>query len=88
MTTPTNKKAPAPTKTQNAFITSTDNENYPTALLNSKAADVASRLAQARYVVHDVADGYVVIRTDWGLSRHCETLADLQDFARKVGVSQ
>ena len=86
MTTPTNKKAPAPTKTQNAFITSTDTEDYPTARLSSKAAGLASCLVQAGYVVHDVADGYIVVRADWNMSRYCANLADLQAFARKVGV--
>lgn len=83
-----NEEDPSATNTGPSGKHSLNSADYPTALLNSKAADVASRLAQAGYVVHDVADGYVIIRADWGLSRHCETLADLQDFARKVGVSQ
>ena len=86
MSTPFNKKASVPTKTQNAFITTTDSPDYPTALPSSKAL-LKAHLAQAGYLVHDVADGYLVIRADWGLSRHCDSLADLQAFARKVGVT-
>ena len=59
--------------------------DYPTALPSSKAL-LKARLAQAGYLVHDAADGYHVVRADWGLSRHCDSLADLQAFARKVGV--
>ena len=61
--------------------------NYPTARPSSKAL-LKAHLAEAGYLVHDAADGYFVIRADWGLSRHCDSLADLQAFARKVGVSQ
>ena len=87
MSTPFNKKAPVPTKTQNAFMTTTDSLDYPTALPSSKAL-LKARLAQAGYLVHDAADGYHVVWADWGLSRHCDSLADLQAFAKKVGVSQ
>ena len=60
--------------------------DYPTALPSSKAL-LKAHLAQAGYLVHDVADGYHVVRADWGLSRHCDSLAELQAFARKVGVT-
>ena len=86
MSTPFNKKAPVPTKTQNAFMTTTDSLDY-TALPSSKAL-LKARLAQAGYLVHDAADGYHVVWADWGLSRHCDSLADLQAFAKKVRVSQ
>lgn len=86
MRTPINKKAPVPTKTQNAFITTTDSLDYPIVLPPSKAL-LKAHLAQAGYLVHDVADGYLVVRADWGLSRHCDSLADLQAFASKVGVT-
>ena len=86
MRTPINKKAPVPTKTQNAFITNTDSPDYPTALPSSKAL-LKAHLAQAGYLVHDVADGYHGVRADWGLSCHCDSLADLQAFAKKVGVT-
>jgi len=87
MSTPFNKKATVPTKTQTAFITNTDSPDYPTAPPSSKAL-LKAHLAQAGYLVHEVADGYLVVRADWGLSRHCDSLADLQAFAKKVGVSQ
>ena len=80
MTSPTNKKAPAPTKTQNAFITSTDTCDYPTALPCSKAI-LRAHFAEAGYVVHEVTDGYVVIRADWGLSVECQPeLTPLRQF--------
>ena len=62
------------------------NLDYPTALPSSKAL-LKAHLAQAGYLVHYAADGYLVVRADWGLSRHCDSLADLQAFARKVGVT-
>lgn len=61
--------------------------DYPTALPSSEAL-LKAHLAEAGYLVHDAADGYLVVRADWGLSRHCDSLADLQAFARKVGLPQ
>ena len=87
MTSPTNKKAPAPTKTQNAFITSTDSEDYPTATLSSTAM-LKAKLAQAGFVVYTAqGGGFDVIRADWGQCRHCKDEAELKSFAQKVGVS-
>jgi hypothetical protein len=87
MSTPINKKAPVPTKTQSAFITNTDGVDYPTALPPSKAL-LKAHFAEAGYLIHDAADGFIVVRSDWGLSRHCDSINDLQAFAKKVGVSQ
>ena len=60
--------------------------NDPTAHPTSEAL-LSGHFAEAGYLVHDAADGYLVVRADWGLSRHCDSLADLQAFARKVGVT-
>ena len=68
MTSPTNKKAPAPTKTQNAFLTSTDSEDYPTALLNSKADRFASQWSvpgwQVTVLASAVCSGSEINRSD------------------------
>ena len=85
MNTPINKKAPAPTKTQNAFITNTDSLDYLTSLLGTEAL-LKAHFAEAGYLVNDADDGFIVVRADWGLSRYCNSIADLQAFARKVGV--
>ena len=49
------------------------------------SANQTLNCVEAGYVVR--ADGFIVVRADWGLSRHCDSLADLQAFARKVGVT-
>ena len=49
------------------------------------SANQTLNCVEAGYVVR--ADVYLVVRADWGLSRHCDSLADLQAFARKVGVT-
>lgn len=80
-----NGKAPGATNTE-SFQTDTIKADCPTALLPSKAL-LKAHFAEAGYLVHDVDDGYIVLRADWGLSRHCESLAGLQAFARKLGVN-
>ena len=85
-TDPTNEKAPGAINTE-GLSTTTNDLNFATGKRRSKAL-LKAHLAQAGYLVHDVADGYLVVRADWGLSRHCDSLADLQAFAKKVGVSQ
>ena len=51
MNTPINKKAPAPTKTQNAFITNTDGLDYLTSLPATEAL-LKAHFAEAGYLVH------------------------------------
>ena len=85
-TDPTNEKAPGAINTE-GLSTTTNDLNFATGKRRSKAL-LKAHLAQAGYLVRDVADGYLVVRADWGLSRHCDSLADLQAFAKKVGVSQ
>lgn len=80
------KKAPVPTKTQDASTTTIQADYLPT--LPCSKALLKAHFAEAGFVVHDAADGYIVVRADWGLSRHCKSLAELQTFARKVGVTQ
>jgi hypothetical protein len=44
-------------------------------------------LSHVGFVIQDVADGgFMVIRADWGMSHYCHDIAELQAFARKVGV--
>lgn len=44
-------------------------------------------LTLAGYVVHYVADGgFMVVRSDWGMSKHCNDIYELQAFAQKVGA--
>ena len=61
--------------------------NDPTAHPTSEAL-LRGHFAEAGYLVHDAVDGFIVVRADWSLSRHCDSLADLQAFARKVGLPQ
>ncbi len=51
----------------------------------SSEALLRGHFAEAGYLVHDAVDGFIVVRADWGLSRHSGSLANLQAFARKVG---
>ena len=85
MNTSINTKAPAPTKTQNAFVTNTDGLGYLTSLSTTEAL-LKAHFAEAGYLVHDAADGFIVVRPDWGLSQHCDSISDLEAFARKVGL--
>ncbi len=84
---PTNGKDPCAGNTGPSGKHSLNSSDYPTALLPSKAL-LKAHFQETGYLVHDAADGYIVVRSDWGLSRHCESIAELQAFALKLGVTQ
>ena len=82
----TNRKAPAPSKVQGAFqITNT--VNFPTAEQKSKA--IANQIAVLALAKHHVFKGdmgdFTVCK--YGMTRYCADFAELQAFARKLGVN-
>ncbi len=86
---PDNKKAPEPTTTQDAFLTNTDESDYPSESLHSKCHSAASRLVLAGFTVQSTqGGGFNVIRIDWGQCRHCKDEAELVSFAQKLGVQK
>ncbi len=84
--TNTNEKSPnAPSKVQGDFqITNT--VDFPTtAKKNKSVARQIGRLMLAGHAVHKGADGdYLVCK--YGLSGWCKDFAELQAFAKKLGV--
>lgn len=81
----TKEKSPTPSKVQGDFqITNT--VNFPTAAQKSQAiANQIAVLALAGHHVHRGTDGdYLVCK--YGLSRWCSDFAELQAFAKKLGV--
>ena len=79
-------KAPAPTKTQSAFRTDTNDLNYPTGQRISKAeSTLLARLALAGHVVHKGrCDDYTVCK--YGYAQYCQDLEALDAFAYQLGV--
>jgi hypothetical protein len=61
---------------------------YPSQNLQpANRAVLGGILSHVGFVIQDVADGgFMVIRADWGMSHYCHDIAELQAFARKVGV--
>jgi len=54
---------------------------------NMERSNAGNTGPSANQTLNCVEAGYLVVRADWGCSRHCDSLADLQAFARKVGVT-
>ncbi len=80
---PDNKKAPAPTTTQDALITNTTKPDYPT-----KGSSAKYLLVNAGFIVQSVQDGgFNVVRTDWGQCHYCKDDAELEVFAKKVRIA-
>ena len=54
----------------------------------SKAeANIKALFALQGHAVHDSdAGGYIIVRSDWGMSRHCAGYPDLVAAARQMGV--
>jgi hypothetical protein len=82
----TNRKAPAPTKVQGAFQNSTE-PDCPTASPECKAIGMQiQQLALAGHVVHKGQSGDFLV-CKYGMSRYCQDFAELQAFARQLGVN-
>ncbi len=81
-----NEKAPTPLKVQGAFqITNT--VNFPTTAQKSQAiANQIARLALEGHAVHTGQSGDFLV-CKYGLSRWCSDFAELQAFAKKLGVN-
>ncbi len=73
------------------FQKHTANEfDYPTGQRPGKALEtLRAKFAMRGYLVHEGGnDDYIVVKSDWCMSRHCKDFAELQAFARKLGVSK
>ncbi len=76
----------------NAIVTITEQQQlrYPSQNLKpANRAVLGGILSHVRFVVQDVGDGeFMVIRADWGMSKHCNDIAELQAFSRKLEVTK
>lgn len=63
--------------------------DFPSADDSSKAlATLKAKLALAGHQVHEGSNNdFIVVKADWGMSRHCPDMAALRRFARVVGVT-
>jgi len=88
-TDPTNGKAPGVSDDSKGLDTDTTNDlNFATGTRNSKAiATQIAQLAIAGHAVHALAKGgYLVCK--YGHTFHADDFAELQAFARRLGVQQ
>ena len=62
--------------------------DFPSADDSSKALAILKvQLALAGHQVHEGSnDDFIVVKSDWAMSRHCPDIAALRRFARVVGV--
>ena len=79
--TTTNEKAPG--RDPGGFEKTTTNaQQFTKAVDNLKAM-----FALKGHAVHDTdTGGFIVVRSDWGMSRHCAGFPDLMAVARQMGV--
>ncbi len=71
------------------FQKHTTNElDYPTGQRPGKALEtLTAKFAMRGHLVHEGGnDDYIVVKSDWCMSRYCENFAALQRFASVVGV--
>ena len=82
----TNEKAPGACNTEGFDTDTTNDLNFATGTRRGKAeAKVLVQLALGGHTVHKCEFGDYLV-SKYGLSRYCEDLDDLQDFARQLGV--
>ena len=64
--------------------------DYPIGQRPGKAsAMLKAQFERAGHLVHEGGnDDYIVVRADWGMSRHCQDYAALVAFGRVLGVLQ
>jgi len=84
----TNKKAPAPTKTQDALETNTNDLDFPTGkrprLLEEQNYLIRS-LVERGHIVHlGKHNDFTVCK--YGYSHHCPDIVELRSFAVRLGV--
>lgn len=81
-----NEKAPRARDSQGFGNQPNNASNSATDPNLSKAISTQiAALALAGHVVHKGTDGDYTV-SKWGLSRYCKNFAELQDFARQLGV--
>ena len=92
MTTNTTEKAAGATNT-NGLHTDTNATDFRTVEATGQAPDgkaiatQVARLALAGHAVHQLADGGFLV-SEYRYTHHAKDFAALQDFARKLGVTQ
>ena len=84
----TNEKDPRVTSTGHFENHTTNDLDYPTGHRPGKAsAALKAQFARAGHLVHDGGnDDYIVVKSDWCMSRHCRDYAALIGFGRQLGV--
>lgn len=84
----TNEKAPGAINTEGLETDTTNDLNFATGTRHSKAiATQVAELALRGHAVHQLKDGGFLV-CKYGHSFHAIDFAELQAFARRLGVSQ
>ena len=79
----TNEKAPG--RDPGGFDKTTTNARE----FSKAEANIKALFALKGHAVHDgEAGSYIVVRSDWGMSRHCGGFSELVALARQMGVAQ
>jgi hypothetical protein len=87
-TGPTNGKAPGAINTEGLTTDTTNDQNFATGQRHSKAiATQVAELAIRSHAVHQLKDGGFLV-CKYGHSFHAINFAELQSFARRIGVSK
>ena len=87
-TDPTNKKAPGAINTEGLSTDTTNDLNFATGKRRSKAiATQVAELVIRGHAVHQLKDGGFLV-CKYGHTFHAHDFAELQAFARRLGVSQ
>ena len=86
-TDPTNEKAPGAINTEGLTTDTTNDLNFATSTRQSKAIATLAELAIRGHAVHQLKDGGFLV-CKYGHTFHANDFAELQAFARRLGVSQ
>ena len=87
-TDPTNKKAPSAINTEELTTDTTNDVNFATGTRYSKAiATQVAELSIRGHAAHHLKDGGFLV-CKYGHTFHANDFAELQAFARRLGVSQ
>lgn len=87
-TDPTSEKAPGAINTEGLTTDTTNYLNFATGTRHSKAiASQVAELAIGGHAVHQLKDGGFLV-CKYGHTFHANDFAELQAFARRLGVSQ
>ena len=85
----TNEKDPRVTSTGPFENHTTNDLDYPTGHRKGTAfAALKAKFERAGHLVHDGGnEDYIVVKSDWYMSRHCPDYAALVLFGRVLGVA-